>query len=108
MRWHRSQGGARVMLGGFLELAPAPGEEETRIVQLLAAWSEAGAGSQHRAYARVRRFYRPTETIFSGQPQELFSSGGRGGVGGVHAQPSGAHTPRPVPSPPPQSTWRSA
>lgn len=48
-----------VALGGAVELAPAPGEELSRIARVEALWAEdAGAGRQ-RMLARVQRYYRP-------------------------------------------------
>eukprot|EP00887_Chlorella_sp_A99_P001413 scaffold8.g1413.t1 len=58
--------GTAVALGGAVELAPAPGEECSRVGELLAAWGEDGGGGRERMLGRFLRYYRPQETIYAG------------------------------------------
>jgi hypothetical protein len=60
MAWHGpAQDGVEVRVGDCVELAPAPGEEETRLARVQALWAEAMPDGRERMLAKCTRFYRP-------------------------------------------------
>ena len=46
-------------LGGAVELQPSPGEEHSRIGEVVALWGEAAGGGGERMLGRFQRYYRP-------------------------------------------------
>ncbi|KAK9823735.1 hypothetical protein WJX72_005024 [[Myrmecia] bisecta] len=68
------KGSLEIGLGDDIEVQAPPGEDLTRIMQIEALWAETPVDGRQRMLARCRRYYRPQETYFKGDANELFHS----------------------------------
>lgn len=53
------QGGVEVRVGDCVELEAAPGEDDTRLGEVLALWAEKLPADGQLRLCKLRRYYRP-------------------------------------------------